>query len=477
MLRLTAPSLLGLICLAACGDNDTEPPEAVLAKLRALDGVTVEEVPTSNEPYSYYVLRFTQPVDHNAPGGATFEQRVSLLHRDLDAPMIALTSGYWDYYGDSAYELTQLLGGNQISIEHRYFGDSRPSPADWTHLTIRQMADDQHRIIGALRTIYRGAFLSTGGSKGGMTATYHRRFYPDDVEGTVPYVAPISFAAPDARYTPFLDTLGPPSCRAAIRDAATEMLQRRRAALLSLAEAQAAEDGHVYTRIPLGPALESAIASLEWAFWQYFGVNYCTMVPAAGASDAELFKFLDKISPVTDNDDAQIGRFEAYYHQAYAQLGYPDAGTVYLDPYLLYTDADYDRALPAGVPAYDGGAAMRDVDAFVQGEGARMLFVYGEWDPWTGGKYTLGGAADSLLLVQPQGTHGARLGRLAEADRALAFARLQAWTGVAPAFPQQRTARQAVAPAAREPRVPPAMIRGLRGLRALRGHGVREPGR
>ncbi len=460
MIRPSSSALFGLAaCLAACGDDVTEPPEELEDKLRGLEGVTVEAVPTETQPYQYYVLRFTQPVDHGSPGGAVFEQRVSLLHRDLDAPMVALTTGYWDYYGDSLYELTSLLAANQISIEHRYFGESRPDPADWTHLTIRQMADDQHRIISALRTIYPGAFLTTGGSKGGMTATYHRRFYPDDVDGTVPYVAPISFAAPDLRYAGFLDTIGPPACRAALRAAATEMLQNRRATLLARAQTQAAEGHHAYTRIAIGPALEGSVVSLEWAFWQYFGVNYCTLVPPAGATDDELWSFLDQISPVTDNDDDMIGRFEAYYHQAYAQLGYPDAGAAYLDPYLLYTDADYDRALPAAIPAYDGGAAMQDIDAFVKGEGARFLFVYGEWDPWTGGKYELGQAADSLLLVQPQGTHGARLGRLLDGDRQLAFGKLEAWSGVAPALPQQRTAR---APALREPRIPPAMLRGLR---------------
>ncbi len=456
--------LLGLLAAgaAACGDNDTQAPEDVLARLRALDGVTVEEFETQTRPYANNVLRFTQPVDHGNHGGPTFQQRVSLLHRDLDAPMIALTSGYWDYYGDNPYELTELLAANQISIEHRYFGESRPDPAEWAHLTIRQMADDQHRIIDALRTVYPGAFLTTGGSKGGMTATYHRRFYPDDVDGTVPYVAPLSFGAPDLRYAGFLDTIGPPACRTAVRAAATEMLQNRRAALLAEAEAQAAEGNHGYTRIAIGPALEASVASLEWAFWQYFGVNFCIQVPSPGASSADLWKFLDLISPVTDNDDASIGRFEAYYHQAYAQLGYPDGGGAYLDPYLMYGDADYDRALPAGIPAYDGGAAMQDIDAFVKGESSRMLFVYGEWDPWTGGKYALGQAADSLLLVQPQGTHGARLGRLAEGDRAAAFDKLLAWTGVAPALPQQRTA---LAPAPREPRLPPAMRRGLRARR------------
>jgi hypothetical protein len=463
MIRPT-PVLLGLAAcsLAACGDNLRDPPEDVLAKLRALDGVTVEQLPTEADPYDFFVLRFTQPVDHAAPGGATFQQRVSLLHRDLDAPMIALTSGYWDYYGDNLYELTTLLAANQISIEHRYFGESRPEPADWSHLTIRQMADDQHRIIRALRDVYPGAFLTTGGSKGGMTATYHRRFHPDDVEGTVPYVAPISFAAPDARYAAFLDTIGPPTCRDELRALATEMLQDRRAALLARAEAQAAEDGHAYTRIELGPALEASVAGLEWAFWQYFGVNYCTLVPKPGDGDDELWTFLDMISPVTDNDDESIGQFEAYYHQAYAQLGYPDAGAAYLDPYLLYTDADYERALPAGIPAYDGGAAMQDIDAFVKGEGERMLFIYGEWDPWTGGSYQLGQAADSLLVTQPQGTHGARIGRLPDLERTLAFGKLSAWTGVSPTLPQPRAA---LAPAPREPRLPPALPRPRARLR------------
>lgn len=463
MTRPSASMLFGLAAgLAACGDNVTEPPGELLDRLRALDGVTVEELPTETRPYAFYVLRFTQPVDHGNPGGATFQQRVSLLHRDLDAPMIALTTGYWDYYVDNPYELTALLAANQISIEHRYFGESRPDPADWTHLTIRQMADDQHRIISALRTVYPGAFLSTGGSKGGMTATYHRRFHPQDVDGTVPYVAPLSLAAPDPRYNTFLDTIGPPACRAALRAAATEMLENRRAALLARAQAQATEGGHAYTRIAIGPALEGSVASLEWAFWQYFGVNLCAAVPAPSATDDQLWSFLDQISPVTDNDDETIGRFEAYYHQAYAQLGYPDAGAAYLDPFLLYTDADYERALPTAIPAYDGGAAMQDIDAFVKGEGDRLLFVYGEWDPWTGGKYELGGAADSLLLVQPQGTHGARLGRLQPGDRQLAFGKLEAWTGVAPALPQQRTALVAEP---REPRIPPAMLRGLRARR------------
>jgi len=449
------------VCLlvGACGDNATPPaPKDLLGKLKAIPGVTVEEQPTDTPGYNYFVLHFTQPVDHANPGGQTFQQEVSLLHHDIDAPMIVQTSGYFDYYLDHTVELTNLLFGNQISIEHRFFGGSRPDPADWSKLTIEQMADDEHAIIAALRGIYGGAFITTGGSKGGMTATYHRRFFPDDVDATVPYVAPISFGAPDDRYTAFVDSIGTTSCRAAIRAVAIEMLQHRRAALEARA---AAQPGHAYTRIALGPAVEGSVASLEWTFWQYFGVTSCDQVPAVSATDDELFDFLDAVSPVGDNDDEQVALFEAYYYQASAQLGFPADNATYLEPFLLYGDDDYLGGLPTGeVPAYDGGAAMQDVDGYIKSEGDRLLFVYGEWDPWTGGKYDLGGATDSALFIQPQGTHGSHITRLASDDRSQALDKLEAWTGVMPFSASAKPAQQL-----REPRIPPVMIRGLHSRR------------
>ncbi len=465
-----ALALLAVAGLAACGDNLHPSPDGasgdLIDRLRGLPGVKVTPTETDQDGFTYLVLQFTQPVDHEDPDGPTFQQEVSLLHRDLGAPMVVQTSGYFDYDLDTPVELTRLLTGNQISIEHRFFAGSRPEPTDWSKLTIKQMADDQHRIITALRTIYDGKFITTGGSKGGMTAIYHRRFYPDDVDGTVPYVAPLSLAAPDLRYTAFLDTIGPAACRQQVRDVAVELLANRRATMVAKATEQAASDSHSYTRVAIAPAVESSIASLEWAFWQYYGVSACNAVPLPTADDDTLWGFLDQISPPSDNDDTQIAAFDAYYYQAYAQLGYPDSGAAYLDPYIQFADADYDGALPTAVPTYDGGAAMRDIDQWVRTEGDRLLFVYGEWDPWTGGKFELGQATDSVLLVQPRGSHGSRIGRLAAADETAAHAKLAAWTGVVP------TAPEAASPAfrelqLREPHVPPVLIRALR---APRGH-------
>jgi hypothetical protein len=447
------------LALAACGDN-----LQFVDQLRALPGVhDVTEMKTQTPGFQYFVLHFEQPVDHADPHGQTFLQEVSLLHRDAFAPMIVHTSGYWDYYLDHYVELTALLGANQISIEHRFFAGSRPDPADWTKLTIEQMADDEHAIVSALKDIYHGAYISTGGSKGGMTAIFYRRFFPDDVDGTVPYVAPISFGAPDERYPAFVASLGPTDCHAAVKALAVEMLSNRRAAFEQRAQAQADQKHYMYTRIALGPAVESAIQGLEWSFWQYFGVGDCPQVPDVTASDDALFSFLDTIDPPSDNDDEQTGLFDAYYFQADFQLGYPDDGTdAYLKPFEIYTDADFVNALPTTDPAFDGGAAMQDIDAFVQGAGNRFIFVYGEWDPWTGGAFELGNARDSLRLIQPQGTHGSRLTHLAPDDTTAALAKLAAWTGVTPAVSAQRTF---IAERPIDPHVPSALRRALRARR------------
>lgn len=461
---------LAVVLATACGEDLSEDLRPMVERLADLPGVaSVEAVPTQTVGYDYYVLQFEQPVDHADPGGPTFRQKVSLLHKDTTSPMVEYTTGYWDYFNDAVVELTGLLDGNQVSIEHRFFEGSRPEPADWSKLTIEQMAADQHAITTALRTIYDGAFITAGASKGGMTAIYYRRFYPDDVDGTVPYVSPISFGAPDARYAAFLETVGPDGCRQAVRDVATEMLANRRAAIETRAMEQATANNFQYTRIALAPAVESSIFNLEWSFWQYYGEPFCDDVPATTATDQEMFDFLNDISPVADNEDARIAQFEAYYYQAYHQLGYPDGGATYLDPYLMFGDADYANALPTAQPAYDDGAAMADIDRWVRSEGNRLLFIYGQWDPWTAGQFELGDATDSLTVTQPRGNHGARITRLEPAERDAALSRLAEWTGVTPTPPMARSGA-ALRAEVSSPRVPPVLRRALSSrLSAPRG--------
>ena len=184
------------------------------------------------------------------------------------------------------------------------------------------------------------------------------------------------------------------------------------------------------------------------------------MIPTPTATDDDLFVFLNYISPVNTSDDDQCAAFEGWVYQAFFQLGYPDDGTdAYLGPYFMYGASDYAGEFPAGVaqPVYDGGAAMEAVDGFVEEDAERMLYVYGQWDPWTGGAYTLRGTRDSLEVQVAQGDHGSDLTDLAMSDQLAAYGKLQVWTGVSP----PGFVRAAVPHHSRALR-PPAVARALR---------------
>ncbi len=429
-----------VIAAVGCGDNrgsrDAGPGDSdrgdIALQLKAIPGLSVEELATEVPGYRAFALTFDQPVNHANPG-QRFAQHATLLHRDTTSPLIVATTGYGDYIKNRRVELTRLVAGNQISIEHRFFNASRPDPADWTQLTVRNAAADEHVIIAALRTIYVGKVATTGASKGGMTAIYHRRFYPDDVDASFPYVAPQSLSDQDPRYMQFLAVVGPAACRNAIHDLQVELLTRRRAMLQQRAGDQASQRGLHYTRISLPAAVEASVSTLDWAFWQYRGVADCAGVPTVTATDDVVWQFVDLVAPVRDNSDDSIAAFDAYYYQAAFELGQPTVQAPHLVGYYQFSDQDYVGLLPVGVvaPSYQA-SVMQDVDQWFKQSAQRMMLIYGQWDPWTAGAFSLGNAQDSYEFMQPEGTHGANLLALAPADRATAAAKIGQWLGVTP---------------------------------------------
>ena len=166
------------------------PTDDIADRLAAIEGMTVTELPDAEEGYRAFMLNFDQPADHNHPTGERFEQRMLLMHLDTEAPMVFHTHGYslWTFPFTTGFPYP--MAANELRVEHRFFQDSRPASGDWSLLTIEQAAADHHRIVEAIRPIYdTGSWISTGASKGGMTATYHRRFYPNDVDATVAQAA------------------------------------------------------------------------------------------------------------------------------------------------------------------------------------------------------------------------------------------------------------------------------------------------
>lgn len=422
----------------------------ILEELEAAPGVlSIQEEPSGIAGYRLFYIDFDQPVDHADPAGQHFTQRLTLHHRDTTAPFVLAATGYY-LFGDYLEEPTELLSANQLFVEQRYFQPSRPDPADWALLNVQQAASDHHRIVEALKPIYSAKWISTGASKGGMTSVYHRRFFPGDVDGTVAYVAPHSAGLDDARYVTFLDTVGTADCRKKLEDIEREVLLRRPAMISRMLD-QADQNGLTYDLLGVDFALEATAASLSFAFWQYQDSSLCDFVPGVGATDDEVFSFFDQVGLPLFSTDPYVLGFEPYYWQAYTELGTPGLDTANIAD-LLTIDFQTIDDLPsiAPEPTFDP-APMTEVAQWLSTEGSRILFIYGENDPWTAAAFDLGGAQDSYKLFQAGGNHGSSIGGLSQADRQTALSALEAWTGVTP---------QPVPPTARSlrPQEPPMRL-------------------
>ena len=123
-----------------------------------------------------YELKIKQPIDHSDPSKGFFYQKAYLTHKGFDRPTVIITEGY-NRDQNRVYELTDLLQANQLNVlEHRFFGESMPQPADYTYLNLR--SDRRPASYQAtVWEIYSKKWVSTGISKG-ATTIFYRYFYP-----------------------------------------------------------------------------------------------------------------------------------------------------------------------------------------------------------------------------------------------------------------------------------------------------------
>ncbi|ADB30480.1 peptidase S37 tripeptidyl aminopeptidase [Kribbella flavida DSM 17836] len=410
----------------------------VAARLATIPGLRIESSILIGER-PFFVLRYTQPGDHKAPDGEKFEQRITLWHRDFARPTVLHTTGYGGVGGPFVAEPTRLVDGNQLNVEQRFFNASTPASKDWSKLSIWQAASDHHRIVTAFRkALYPGKWVSTGASKGGMTSVYHRRFYPADVDATVAYVAPHDVVNRQDAYVDFIQGAGTdPQCNLALRNLQRNTLVRRPAMLAKLKQ-YAAANGLTYDRTfgSADRALEAAVLDTPFAFWQYSTQASCASVPgSATATDQQLFDFIDRIAGWSFYSDEGTAGFLPYFYQASHQLNWPDVAsrTTWLKGLLRYREAgDAPAAVPDDIEPKQDPSALRDVDLWLKNSGQRMLFVYGENDPWSAEKFAPGaGTRDSHWYTVPGGNHGASIGGLPAAQRTEATTILQKWMGVA----------------------------------------------
>ena len=400
------------------------------ASLNNIPGLEISKMKTGDTFTEKYEVFISQPLDHADPEAGSFRQRFFVCHKNIEAPVVLVTEGYAADYAerpDYQSEAGFLLDANEIVVEHRYFSKSRPDNPDWTYLTVANAAADHHRIVKLMKTVYEGKWLSTGISKGGQTAMFHRTLYPGDVDATLAYVAPLNFSDEDLRVYEFLENVGDPACRKLIFDFQKRVLENREESLEAFEEL--AKIKKLTYSVGLEEAFELMVLEYSFAFWQW-GLTPCEadFIPGEGTNAEDWMDHIDRVAGIDWVSDQGIERVHPFFYQALTEIGMYGYD---LEPFGELIEALDDNTFaftcPEGVDCTFNPETMRIVDHYVRHEATNLMLVYGEWDAWSSTAVQWSGNRGVVKIVKPFGSHFTRIGNLPEGLKERTIETLKMW--------------------------------------------------
>ena len=403
--------------------------KSLYERLKELPDVA-EVIPTRIDSSFFsagYELRVRQPLDHRVPNGKTFLQSVYVSHVGFDKPVLFETEGYQSRGGARPLELTALLKCNQIIVEHRFFGKSRPDSMEWKYLTTKQAADDHHHITTLLKSLYKGKWVSSGTSKGGQTTLFYRYYYPDDVDVSVPYVAPVNMSQEDPRIIKFLRTVGTEDVRDKLRQYQIALLKHEKD-ILPLIDEVATKKKYTFS---IGKALAYEYSVLEFpcGFWQYGHLP--GEIPPPDSPPDTLLAYLDKIASLFYYSDRGIQMFEPFQYQAYTEIGYYGYDITDFKPYLTAIKNPTNIILaPKNTDLTFNPSVMYNVYGWLRDHGNNIIYIYGETDLWGATAMELSGKTNALKIVKKGGSHTTRISNLPADQKELVYSTLENWLGV-----------------------------------------------
>jgi hypothetical protein len=396
-----------------------ELPDVIFTKLEPAEGFEAT-----------YELKIKQPLDHFDSSKGFFYQKAYLTHKGFDKPTVLITEGY-SRKQNRIYELTNFLSANQIDVEHRFFGESMPDSLNYDYLNLKQATADLHHIKELFGKIYAGKWISTGISKGGATTIFYRYFYPDDVEVSVPYVAPINRELEESRIYKFLDTIGTDDCRDKIKKFQINLLTKRDQ-ILPLLKFYSLGAKVDYTYFSLTEAFEYTVLEYPFSFWQY-GKD-CDKIPDDKASIETMVEYLLSVSDITFFSDKTINTYGSHYYQSAAEMGYYGYETKEFEGYLVALPNDENPQatfVPNKMEVNFDGQLLKDVNNWLENDANKMIYINGAIDTWSASAVPPNEKVDSEWFFLKGKHHGnARIKEMTDAEKERFTATLEKWLSI-----------------------------------------------
>jgi hypothetical protein len=164
-----------------------------------------------------------------------------------------------------------------------------------------------------------------------------------------------------------------------------------------------------------------------FAFWQW-GIPVNT-IPGRDASDKEVCEYLCRVSgPDYFVNDSPTTSF---FVTAAKELGYYGYDTKPLKEYLTIKSAKgylHKLFLPEELKGVKFDKTLsKKVDKFLRTTDAKMLFIYGEFDPWSAVRLGDEHGDNIYIYIDPAGSHRARIGTFSKGVQEEIIARLRGW--------------------------------------------------
>ena len=376
-----------------------------------------------------------QQVDWKTSVKGTFGERIFVGMKGLDKPTVIVTEGYSASYGlNPGYEeeLSRLFDANVVLCEYRYFSQSVPVPTNWDYMTVDNSLADYHHVRQVFGQLFKGKWISTGISKGGQTTMFYRATYPDDVDVSVSYVAPLNRAVEDGRHEKFLaKKVGTKEERKVIRQAMQELM-RRKPELMKLFHAYCEENDYQFL-MSEEDVYDYCVLEFPFALWQW-GTPVSSIPELTSDEDDEVwFDCLMKVS--SPDYFAYPSQYMPFDVQAAKELGYYGYS---LKPIKKWTSLKSTKGylkkmwLPDSLRKYDFDPALyKRTVKYLKKEDPKHIFIYGEIDPWSSSGVctwlNCKKKKNMRVYVQPRGSHKARINNMPERMKTEIINRLTNW--------------------------------------------------
>lgn len=370
----------------------------------------------------YYEIWVDQKIDHFNTESKSFKQRLFVGINNPAAPTLVETEGY--ALGNSSLP-SFMSGCNYISVEHRYFGRSLPDSLNWDHLTIKQAAFDLHHIRTLLGQALKGKWMTTGISKGGQTAIAYKMFFPEDVDATLAYVTPIKNSVNDSRLLKFFDSSSKTDCGEKVFAFQTFCF-RNKAALLVEFENYIRDQKYTFSGMTHEKVFEYLLLEYPFAFYQ--NCLNCELIPDTTATSVKILEEIIFAVPPKFFSDEFRPKLEPSFYMFYHELGYYEYETNRFKQWLSSENYSNSVFSPQNTVTTFDANYLSSLNTFIQDPYTdRIIFIYGENDPYTSTKPVFGDDKKCLVFVAKNGCHKSRITDLTKEEQKTIVIRLSEW--------------------------------------------------